>query len=51
MSGTYDDKSPEEIQKAIQNALAEQRLAEFAKAVVHCEASLILALSNGDDLC
>ena len=48
MSGTYDDRSAEEIARAVKDALVQLRLAEFVSTVVQGEICLLLAMAEED---
>jgi hypothetical protein len=47
--GSHDDRSAEEINRAVEDALAQLRLAEFRDAVVRCEVGLVIAMALDDE--
>ena len=47
--GSHDDRSAEEIDQAVQDALAQQQLEEFWKVAFQCEVTLVVAQALLED--
>ncbi|MCY3692840.1 MAG: hypothetical protein OXH30_12675 [Chloroflexi bacterium] len=42
-TGTHDDRTPEEVRKAVENAVAQYELARFVDAIIQAEITLAVA--------